>query len=190
MALEGGSGAPRGGSRWIEWNPDPLSGSGLDIISRCFDGSPLSPCPEFSLFLSPCFVSVSLSALVPASIPVPLPAPFSYSGSLIVLSSGHLPALAAIFCRGISALILPLLVLGILLSLGPSLLRTFKQFLSDEPWPCVSTSSAKLLCPFLALGALNPDNNNGLYNPTNKNKHKWCFDPMFINSHLLASNHD
>ena len=33
-ALEGGSGAPRGGFGWIEWNPDPLSGSGLNIISR------------------------------------------------------------------------------------------------------------------------------------------------------------
>ncbi len=34
--LEGRLGALRGGSGWIEWNPDPLSGSSLDIISRCF----------------------------------------------------------------------------------------------------------------------------------------------------------
>lgn len=34
-ALEGGFGAFRGRSGWIEWNPDPLTGSGLDIIFRC-----------------------------------------------------------------------------------------------------------------------------------------------------------
>ena len=33
--LEDGSGALRSGSGWIKWNPDPLSGSGLDRISRC-----------------------------------------------------------------------------------------------------------------------------------------------------------
>lgn len=32
-ALEGRSGALRKGLGWIEWNPDPLNGLGLDRIS-------------------------------------------------------------------------------------------------------------------------------------------------------------
>lgn len=51
-------------------------------------------------------------------------------------------------------------------------------------------SPAKPLCLFLALSALNPDNNNGLYNLTNENKSKWGIDTAFINSYSLVGNHD
>ena len=54
----------------------------------------------------------------------------------------------------------------------------------------MSTSSAKPFCPFSALGALNPDDNNGSYNPTNINQRKQGFNTTFINSHQLAGNHD
>ena len=54
----------------------------------------------------------------------------------------------------------------------------------------MSNSLAKPLCPFLALDALNPDNNNGLYNLINKNERKRGFDTAFINSRPLAGNHD
>lgn len=54
----------------------------------------------------------------------------------------------------------------------------------------MSTSSTKPLCLFSALGTYNPDNNNSFYNPTNTNKCKRDFDITFINSRLLASNHD
>ena len=85
---------------------------------------------------------------------------------------------------------LPFLVLGLSLPLGPSPLKTFKRSLLDKPWSHMSTSSAKPLCPFPALGPQNPDNNNGSYNPTNKNKRKRGFDITFINSCPLAGNHD
>ncbi len=35
--LRGRSGVFWSGSGWIGWKPDPLSRSGLDIISRCLD---------------------------------------------------------------------------------------------------------------------------------------------------------
>ena len=54
----------------------------------------------------------------------------------------------------------------------------------------MSVSPVKPLCPFPALGALNLDNNNGLYNSTNKNKCKQGFNTAFIKSCPLASNHD
>lgn len=54
----------------------------------------------------------------------------------------------------------------------------------------MSISPIKFFYLFLALGVYNPDNNNGLYNPTNTNKLKWSFDTTFINSCLLAGNHN
>ena len=54
----------------------------------------------------------------------------------------------------------------------------------------MSSSPAKPLCLFSTLGALNPDNNNGSYNPTDKNKRKQSFNTVFINTCLLAGNHD
>lgn len=161
----------------------------------------LSSCPEFSLFLLPCSLPAPLPALMSALVLAPLLAPVSYLRSFAVLLSGCVPALTvftALFllyhafisnCK-ISALLLLLFVLGSPLFLGPSLLRTFKQFLSDELWPRMSTSSAKCFCPFLALSMYNPDDNNNLYNSTNSNKCKQDFNMMFINSRLLASNHD
>ena len=157
---------------------------------RALVGSPLSFCPESSLFLLPrsmpalvpAFVPAPVPALMPAPLLAPMPTPFSRSGSFVVLSSGCVPAPATISCR---ALMSPFLVLGLSLPLGPSPLRTFKQSLSDEPWPCVSTSPAKPLHPFPALGALNPDNNNASYNPTDKYKCKWGFDTAFINSRII-----
>ena len=85
---------------------------------------------------------------------------------------------------------LPLPVLDPPFFLEPSPLRTFKRSLSDKPQLRASTSPAKLFCLFPTLGALNLDNNNGLYNPTNKNKRKRGFDTAFINSCPLAGNHD
>ena len=134
-----------------------------------FVGFLLSPRPESSFLLSPHSVPALVLALVPAPVPVfvlapmpaPLPALFSCLGSPVVLLSGCVPALAAVSCQ---ALIFPFPVLGLLLPLGPSILRIFKQSLSDEPRPRVSTSLAKPLCPFPAFSALNPDNNNGVYN--------------------------
>ena len=157
--------------------------------------SPLSPCPVSSFLLMPCFLPALILALVPApvlalvsaSMPAPMPAPFSCPGSPIILSSSCVPAPAAVSRR---ALMLPLPVLGRLLPLRPLPLRTFKQSLSDELWPHVLTSLAKPFCLFPALSVVNPDNNNGLYNPTNKNKHKRGFDTAFINSRPLAGNHD
>lgn len=66
------------------------------------------------------------------------------AGSLAILLSCHLPALAtsaafflschaSVSCCGISALLWPLYVLGSPLFLASSLLRTFKQSLSDKP---------------------------------------------------------
>ena len=158
-------------------------------------GSPLSSRPESSILLSPrsvpalvlALVPTPMPALVPTLMPAPVPAFFSCPGSFVVLSSDCLPALAAVSRR---ALMSPLPVLGPPLLLGPSPLRTFKQSLSDEPRPRVSTSPAKLLHPFPALGALNPNDNNGSYNPTDKNKCKRGFDIAFISSRPLAGNHD
>ena len=149
--------------------------------------SPLSPHPEFSLLLSPRSVPAPVPALVPASIPALMPALFSYPGSPFVLSSTCVPAPATVSCQ---AFMSPLSVLGLLLLFEPSPLRIFNRSLSDEPWPHVLTSLAKPFCAFPALSTLNPDNNNGLYNPTDKSKHKWVFNTAFINSCPLANNHN
>lgn len=130
-----------------------------------------------------------------------IPALISRFGSSAVLSSYYIFALAAsaalslpchafASCCGISALLLPLLLLGPPLLLRSSPLKTFQQFLLDESWRRMSTSLAKPLCLFPALGVYNPDNNNGLHNSTNTNKLKWDFDIAFINSRLLAGNYD
>ena len=157
--------------------------------------SPLSPCPKSSLFLTPysvcALVPALMPALVPACMPALMPAPvpifLSRPRSPVVLSSSCVPTPAAVSHW---ALMLPLLMLGPPLLFGPSFLRIFKQSLSDEPQPCVSTSPTKPFRPFPAFCALNPDNNNGSYNPTNENKCKWGFDTTFINSHLVAGNHN
>ena len=138
----------------------------------------------------PTFVPALVPAFVPAPVPTPVPAFFSRPESPVLLSSSCVPALAAVSCCGIPVFMLPFHVFGLPLLLGPLFLKTFKQSLLDEPQPCVSTSLAKPFCPFLALGVLNPDNNNGCYNLTNHNKRKWGFDTTFINSRPLASNHD
>lgn len=170
--------------------------------------SPLSLYLKFFLFLSPYFVSASMPALI--TIPIScfesstimlssyMPTPVFYLGSLVLLSFHYMSTPAAslalslprhtfVSCCGISALLLLLFLLSPPLSLRSSLLRTFKQSLSDEPWPWVLTSLIKLFCPFLAFGAYNPDNNNGLHNLTNINKLKRNFNTTFINSCLLTS---
>ena len=126
-------------------------------------------------------------ALVPAPVPTPVPAPVSRPRSPVVSLSGRVPAPAVVSRQ---ALMLPLSVLGPPLPLGYSPLRTFKQSLSDEPRPRVSTGPVKPLRPFPALSTLNPNNNNGSYNPTNKNERKRSFDIAFLNSCSLAGNHN
>lgn len=78
-----------------------------------------------------------------------------------------------------------LALLFLLLVLGPappylasSVLRIFKQVLSDKLLYCCSTSLAELFCPFPLLSLL-PDKTN----------RKRIFDIVFINSRLLASNY-
>ena len=158
----------------------------------------LFPCPESSLFLlpyllptpMPAFVFVLVPAFMPASISTPMPAAFSCLGSPVVLLSSRVSVPAAVSCRRIPALMSPLLVLGPPLPFKPLLLKTFKQFLSDEPQPRMSTSPVKPFCLFLAFGTANLDDNNSLYNLTNNNKRKRGFNTLFINSRLLADNHD
>ena len=133
-----------------------------------------TPVPALGPALVPALMSAPMPAFVPALVPVLISRP----RSLALLSSCH----ASISCYGILALLLLLLtMLGLLLFLGFSPLRTFKQSLLDKPSPRVSTSPAKFFCLFLALGA---------YNSTNTNERKWGFDTIFINSCLLAGNHD
>ena len=161
-------------------------------------GSFSSLCSEFSLLLSPCFLPAPVPALMPAlvpalvptPVPAPVPAPFFCPRSSVVLSSDHLPALATISRCRIPTFMLPLSVFDSPLPLRPLFLRTFKQFLLDEPRPRVSISFTKPFHLFPAFGALNPNNNNRLYNPTNKNKCKQGFDTAFINFRLLANNHN
>ena len=166
---------------------------------RALVGSPLSPHLESSFFSSPRSMSALVLALmpapmpgfvpasVPAPIPTPVPAPLSCLGSFVVLSSSCIPTLAAVSHQ---TLMLPLPMLGLPLFLRSSLLRTFKQFLSDKRWLPMSTSSAKLFCRFSTLDALNLEDNNSSYNPTNKNKRKRGFDTTFINSCPLTGNYD
>lgn len=52
------------------------------------------------------------------------------------------------------------------------------------------TSLIKPLYLFLTLGAYNLNNHNALYNLTNNNKGKQVFNTAFINSCLLAGNHN
>ena len=166
-------------------------------------GSFSSPCPKSSFLLSPhsvptpvhalmpapmsTFVPAPVTALVPAPVSTPMPVPLSRPGSPVVLSSGCVPAPATVSHR---TLMSQLPMLGPPLLLGPSPLRIFKQSLSDKPRPRVSTSLAKPLCVLPAFSALNPDNNNGSYNPIDKNECKRGFDIAFINSRPLAGNHD
>ena len=84
--------------------------------------SPLSPYPKSSLFLSP----YSLPASMPALVPTFVSAPFFRLRSLDALLSGCVPAPAAVSHCGISASLLPLLVLSPSLFFGPLTLRTFK----------------------------------------------------------------
>ena len=101
-----------------------------------------------------------------------------------------MPVPTAISCHRISALLLPLFVLGLPLPLGPSPFRTFKQSLPDEPWLYVSINIIKPLPSFSAFSVLNLDDNNSFYNLTDNNKCKPGFDTAFINSRPLASNYD
>lgn len=159
-----------------------------------FVESSLSPHPESSFLFSSCFVPAPVpalvSALVPVSLPASLSAPFFRFRSPFILLSSCVPAPATVSHCEIRALLLPLLVLDLPLSLRPSPLRIFKQSLLDEPQPYISTSPAKPFYRFPALDTLNLYNNNSLYNPTNINKCKWGFDIGFINSRSLAGNHD
>ena len=98
-------------------------------------GSVLSSHPKSSLLLLPRFVPTSVLAFMLAFVPVLVPAPvlalFSCSGSPVVSLSGCVPTSAAVSHCKIPALILPLPILGPLLPLGPSSLRTFKQSVLD-----------------------------------------------------------
>ena len=180
------------------------------LVKLCvFVRSLSSPCLKSSPLLLLCFVLALMPVFLPAPIPAfilalvtaLMPAPVSCLGSLVILLSRHISALAAsitlslpchfpISCCGISALLLLLFLLGLLFPLGLLLLKTFKQLLLDGSQIYVLTSLAKPLCLFLALGMYNSENNNGLYNLTNNNKRKQIFNITFINSHLLAGNHD
>lgn len=108
----------------------------------------LSPCPESSSFLLPRLVSAPLPAIIPAPIPGHMPAPMTTpvccSGSPIISSSCYVPIPAAfaalslpchtlIFCRGILVLLFLLLMRAPPLFLESSLIRIFKQSLSDQP---------------------------------------------------------
>ena len=83
-----------------------------------------------------------------------------------------------------------LICYGLPLLLRLLFLRTFKQSLSDDPRSYVLISLIKPFCPFSAFGAYNPDNKNSLYNLTNNNEYKCNYDIVFINSRLLANNHN
>ena len=172
-----------------------ISSSPCILVSISRPGSSTVSLFHYVLTLVSCLGSpaISLSPLLPASVSCP--------GSPAVLSSCCLPALAASTAlslphhalasrHGISALLLLLPVLGLSFPFGSSTLRIFKQSLSHEPWSYVSASLAKLFCPFPALGAYNPDNNNSLHKSTNSNKLKQDFDILFINSCPLAGNYD
>lgn len=149
----------------------------------------------------PAIVPASMPALVPAPMLALVTIPVSCPESPAVLSSRCMPAPSASaalsslchalvsHCR-ISALLSPLPIVGPSLAFRSSPIRIFKQSMPDKAWPCVSISSAKPFCLFSALGAYNPDNNDGLYNLTNINKYKWGFDTTFNNSCQFASNHD
>ena len=142
--------------------------------------------PTLVFTFMPTLVLAPMLTLVLAS----MPALLFHLRSPIVLLFRRVPALAAVSRCEIPALMLPHLMLGPLLPLRLAPLRIFQQSLSNKPWPYVLTSPTKPLCLFLAFGTLNPDNNNGLYNPTNNNKCKRGFDTTFINSRPLAGNHD
>lgn len=133
-------------------------------------GSLLSFCSKSTFFLSlhsvlfpmPVFVPTPMLAFVPTSVPAPVLALLSHLRSPVVLLSGYVSIPAAVFYCGIPALMSPISMLSLPLPLGSLFLRTFKQFLSNVPQPCVSTSFAKHFYLFPALGALNLDNNNDL----------------------------
>ena len=184
-------------------------------LSFCSESS-LFLLPCFVPVFVPIFVFALVSAFVLASVPTPV----FHSGSPAISSFYHLPTLvlcsgsptiilshclptsvrfaalslpchALVFCCEILAFLsLFFSILSSTLFLRSLSLRTFKRFLLDEPQLYILTTLTKPLHLFLALGAYNPDNNNGLYNPTNNNKCIWDFDIAFINSHPLAGNHD
>lgn len=165
----------------------------------------LFPCLKSSPFLSLYSILAPMFGLMPTLIPTSLlvfiltlvfcPESFAvllfcYVPNPAISAAFSLPCHTFVFCYGILALLLPLFMLSLLLFLGFLTLKILKWFLSNEPWPCMLTSPAKPLYQFLALGVYNSDNNNGLYNLTNNNKRKRSFDTTFINSCLLAGNHD
>lgn len=67
----------------------------------------LSPCPEFSSFLLPCFAPALMPTLVPtlvpALMPTFMPVPVSYSGFLAILLSHSL--LVSVFCLRFPAIL-------------------------------------------------------------------------------------
>lgn len=139
----------------------------------------LIPTPMAAMMSAPILglVSALVSDPLPALVPTLLPAPISCPRSPAIL----LCLYALVSCCGIPALLSLLFsVIGPPFSLGSSLFRTFKQSLSDEPKPCVSTRPAKSLYPFPALG---------VYNLTNNNLRKRGSDTILINSYLLVGNH-
>lgn len=158
------------------------------LCSYCTFFIPLSWIfPFFLISLYAALVFALVLTLMSTFMLASMPVPVFYSRSHTVLSSCCIPAL--ISCLGSPAILLschtfvfcckiPAFLLLLPSMLNPPLLfrssplKTFKRFLSNEPWPHVSTSFAKHLCLFLALGAYNPDNNNSLHNSTNNNKRK------------------
>lgn len=161
--------------------------------------TPVSCLKYFSLLLShPISISISCfkssSFLLSYSISIPVFYPESLTFSLLYLIptlvsclvstlfyhsrflNFLLPCLVTtpIFYLGFSALLLLCLMLGS----GSLSLRKFKQSLSNKFWPYISTSST-----FYYLFST-PD-----LDLNNNNKCKQIFDIVFINSHLLVSNH-
>ena len=135
----------------------------------------LSPCLKFSSLCLPCSMPALVPALVSASVLALIPVHIFYPKNLAIWLSHHIPAPAksaafflpchcSVFYHKISALLLPLLLFSILLLLGSSPFRIFRQSLSGELWSHVSTNLAKHFCLFLAHNAYNLNNNNGLYN--------------------------
>ena len=159
------------------------------LLFPCLESSPfLSPCsmpalvPTLVLASVPTFMSDLVPTLMPAPMPVfvlvPLPALVYCPESPAVWSFYHI----RVFRYKISVLLFPLpSILGLSLFLRSSPLRIIKRFLSDEPWPHMSTSPEKPLCLFSALG---------MYNSTDNNKCNRGFNTAFINSHPLTSNHN
>lgn len=159
-----------------------------------------------SLFFMPAFVPAIMPALIFALMPAfisylksltilssyHMPTPVFYPRSSASLLSYHLPTLVSclrslavllfchvfVSCYGISALLLPFLILGLPFLFRSSLFEIFKQSLSNEPWLHISSSYAKPLGLFPPLGLF-----------SGKTNHKRIFNIAFINSCPLAGNH-